>query len=125
MRSSSGTSPATRGFRRADGGDARLIGHIILFIYRHDPIGSLGYELHPDFWNRGFMTEAIRRVLAFGFNDCGVERISAGADLENIASWRAMEKAGMVREGLLRRTRRYEEAWRDTVLYAALKGKAP
>ncbi len=101
-------------------GDVQLIGHIVLFISRHDQIGNLGYELHPDFWNRGFMTEAIRRVLAFGFEECGLERISAGADLENVGSWRAMEKAGMVREGLLQRVRRYEGVWRDTVYYAAL-----
>jgi ribosomal-protein-alanine N-acetyltransferase len=111
----------TRRFGIQVAGSMRLIGHIILFISRHDPIGNLGYELHPDFWNRGFMTEAIRRVLAFGFEDCGVEKISAGADLENVGSWRAMEKAGMVREGLLRHARRYEGVRRDTVLYGALR----
>ena len=36
------------------------------------------------------------------------------------ASWRAMEKIGMRREGLLRQDRRVKGAWRDTYLYAIL-----
>src|SRR6202040_3772712 len=67
--------------------------------------GDLGYAVHPDHWGKGFATEALRRILEFGFENLSLERIWATADVRNVASWRVMEKAGMEREGLMRTTR--------------------
>lgn len=64
---------------------------------------SLGYVLARAHWGRGYMTEAagavIDRLLALP----GVVRVWAVADFENAASARVLEKAGMQREGLLRK----------------------
>ncbi len=43
----------------------------------------------------GLATEAAQAVAQFGFEKCGVERIYAGADPPNTASFRIMEKLGM------------------------------
>src|SRR6266403_2128677 len=56
--------------------------------------GDLGYAVHPDHWGKGFATEALRRILEFGFENLSLERIWATADVRNVASWRVMEKAG-------------------------------
>ena len=56
---------------------------------------ELLYALRPDRWGRGLATEAAREVLRFGLQDVGLEEILAGADLENAASFRVMERLGM------------------------------
>jgi RimJ/RimL family protein N-acetyltransferase len=53
------------------------------------------YGLLPGFWKRGLATEATRAVLRFGFERAGLEEIFAGADFDNAASLRCMERLGM------------------------------
>ena len=55
---------------------------------------ELGYLIHPDFHNRGYMTEALRALIPDVF-DRGFEEVICGAFEENPASLRVMEKAGM------------------------------
>ncbi len=64
---------------------------------RFGPAGEVEilYALLPGSWGRGLATEAARAVLRFGLEDAGVEEILAGADLENVASFRVMERLGM------------------------------
>ena len=87
--------------------------------------GDLGYAVHPDHWGKGYATGALRRILEFGFENLSLERIWATADARNIASWRAMEKAGMEREGLMRYHLLVRGAWRDSVLYARINATSP
>ncbi|HOI29253.1 MAG TPA: GNAT family protein [Melioribacteraceae bacterium] len=63
---------------------------------------DIGYVLSPKYWNRGIITEAIKRVIRFGFEVLNANRIEAHCDEENIPSFRAMEKAGMRYEGTLK-----------------------
>jgi ribosomal-protein-alanine N-acetyltransferase len=49
------------------------------------------------------MTEVLAEVVTWALKQPSVFRISAVCDVENIGSARVMEKAGLVREGLLRR----------------------
>jgi len=64
---------------------------------RFGPAGEveLLYALRPDCWGQGLATEAAREVLRFGLEDLGLAEILAGADLENAASFRVMERVGM------------------------------
>jgi ribosomal-protein-alanine N-acetyltransferase len=57
------------------------------------------YGLRPEFWGRGLATEAAQAVLRFGFEQVGLEEIFAGADFENAASVRCMERLGMTYAG--------------------------
>jgi RimJ/RimL family protein N-acetyltransferase len=50
-----------------------------------------------------------------------LHRISATADIRNIASWRVLEKLGMRREAHFREHMRQREQWRDSFLYAILE----
>jgi RimJ/RimL family protein N-acetyltransferase len=85
--------------------------------------GDVGYCLHPDFWGRGLATEAVRALLDLGFGTLELERIFALTIVENVASWRLMERIGMTREGIMRHNRLVSGAWRDSVLYAILRGE--
>lgn len=64
---------------------------------------ELGYVLARAHWGRGYMTEAVRAVVDWALKQEGVYRVWAVCDVENRASARVLEKAGMTREGLLRR----------------------
>jgi RimJ/RimL family protein N-acetyltransferase len=82
--------------------------------------GALGYSLHRDHWGQGYMTEAIRALIGFGFAEVKLHRIMAEADPRNVGSWRVMEKVGMRREGHLRENFLLDGAWCDSYLYAIL-----
>jgi ribosomal-protein-alanine N-acetyltransferase len=64
---------------------------------------EIGYWLGRQFWNDGYMTEALRALIDFCFRDLGMERLSAKHFEENAASGRVMQKAGMTCEGTLRK----------------------
>ena len=61
----------------------------------------LGYALGRDYWGNGYMTEALTAVLRHLFS-LGYNRVEANHYIENPASGRVMEKAGMQYEGLIR-----------------------
>ena len=58
---------------------------------------SFGYALARPHWNQGYMTEVLRGVFAYEFDTLGVPQLSANCRAPNVASARAMEKAGMRR----------------------------
>jgi ribosomal-protein-alanine N-acetyltransferase len=66
-------------------------------------MAETGYVLSRAEWGNGYMTEALTAVVEAAFALPGIYRVSAICDVENLASARVMEKAGMVREGVLKR----------------------
>lgn len=64
---------------------------------------EVGYELHPDYWGKGIMTEALAKVIHYGFLEMGLNRIEAFYMPANIASKKVLEKNGFQYEGLLRK----------------------
>ena len=63
---------------------------------------EIGYVLNPDFHRRGFGSEAVRRILKFGFEELGVNRIEARFMQGNEASLALMMSVGMTFEGYMR-----------------------
>ena len=84
-------------------------------------IGEIWYKIHPDFWGRGFATEAATRLLDFGFNTLQLHRIEAGCAVDNVASARVLEKVGMLREGSKRKVLPVRGQWLDNYEYAILE----
>ncbi len=64
---------------------------------------EFGYALARRYWGQGLMTEALVEVVKWALRQPGIWRIGAVADADNVGSIRVMEKAGLQREGLLRR----------------------
>lgn len=58
---------------------------------REGGVVEIGYVLHPDFWNRGYMTEAVGAVIRELFR-MGASAVRAGHFEENASSRRVMEK---------------------------------
>ena len=81
--------------------DARLIG---MMNARVDAAKwELGFVLARPYWGKGYMTEVLKGVIAWALKRKEIYRLWAVCDVDNVASARAMEKAGMQREGILRR----------------------
>ena len=59
---------------------------------------EIGYVLNPDFWGKGLAKEAIMRLMAFGFAELRLHRLTARIMTQNTASKRVAEKCGMRHE---------------------------
>ena len=53
---------------------------------RHNRVGELAYILHPNYWGKGFATEAAKQMLSYGFSEQKLHRIFAICDPRNISS---------------------------------------
>jgi len=62
-----------------------------------------GYLLARPSWGKGLMVEALAAVVGWGLCQSDIWRIGDVCDVDNLASARVMEKAGLAREALLRR----------------------
>ncbi|MBZ9629708.1 GNAT family N-acetyltransferase [Salegentibacter sp. LM13S] len=83
-------------------------------------IGEVWYKFHSDFWNKGYATESLKKILEFAFCDLDLHRIEAGCAVENIGSIRTLEKVGMTREGRKRKVLPLKDGWSDNFEYAIL-----
>jgi len=74
---------------------------------------EIGYVLNPAYWGYGFAPEAVRKVLEFGFEKLGLNRIEARYMTENERSLRVMLKCGMTFEGVKRELMYVRGSYRD------------
>jgi RimJ/RimL family protein N-acetyltransferase len=87
---------------------------------------ELGYIFNPTYQNQGYATESARALIRYGFQHWGIHRVVAHCNPENVASWRVMEKIGMIREGhfrknaCLHRDTTGAPLWTDSYEYAML-----
>lgn len=107
---------------------ARLIGSCGYFsVRRGTATVETGYELHPDYWRQGLITEALQAMIRYSFSDQAlmpVHRIEALVVPENIPSIRVLEKLGFAQEGLRREFGFWGGRYQDVYLYALLAGQA-
>jgi [ribosomal protein S5]-alanine N-acetyltransferase len=85
--------------RRSDG---QVIGTFDLRQPSPSRLG-FGYVLTRPSWGAGIMTEVLTHIVDWALRQPGIWRIGDVCDVENPASARVMEKAGLHREGVLRR----------------------
>ncbi|HEY1183540.1 MAG TPA: GNAT family protein [Bryobacteraceae bacterium] len=97
-----------------------LVGLCGVAILRGAEEGEIWYLVEPESWGKGFATEAVKRLLDFGFAELGLHRIWATCLPENPASARVLEKAGMRKEGFLVKNLKIHGAWKSSFLYAIL-----
>ncbi len=71
-------------------------------------------------WKRGFGSDAMQVRTRFAFETLGLHRLESAARIDNLASQRALEKAGYKREGVARKSLYNEGRWHDLVLYGLL-----
>ena len=63
------------------------VGDVTLFWRSEEhQAGEIGFILHPDHQGQGYAREASKALLALGFEQLGLHRISGRLDARNIAS---------------------------------------
>ena len=82
---------------------------------------EIGYAMSRKYWGLGLMTEAARRVIAFGFENMQLNRVEARCMIENIGSARVMEKSDMSYEGILREHMYAKGQYDDLKIYSILR----
>ncbi|MCL2216024.1 MAG: GNAT family N-acetyltransferase [Defluviitaleaceae bacterium] len=89
----------------------RIIGGVGYDITDKTPlgrIGHMGWFLLPEFQNKGYITEAARRILAYAFEEDNCIKITTGCFKENIPTQKVMAKLGFVQE-----TDKINTRWHD------------
>ena len=112
--------PRTEYYLAVTTDDDELVGFVRL-AFAGVKAAKLGYAIRADRWGQGYGTDAARLMIAFGFEDLGLHRISAAIGPDNTASIAVVEKLGMRYEGCIRDHVFTNGAWRDSRLYAVLE----
>ncbi|XFA99084.1 GNAT family N-acetyltransferase [Candidatus Izemoplasma sp. B36] len=66
----------------------------IFFIDYERGLGEIGYCLNRKYWNKGYTTKACKKVIEFGFDYLGLDKIIIRHHKGNIGSRRVIEKSG-------------------------------
>ena len=86
---------------------------------RNEKIRMIGYALGKEWWGQGYMTEAVKRVLQYLFEEKEMDLVTVYHFSFNQRSQRVIEKCGFQREGVLRMASRlYDGSLLDDVCYS-------
>jgi RimJ/RimL family protein N-acetyltransferase len=97
-------------------GDAML-----LWASAKDRCGEVGYVFHPGHGGNGYATEAVRAMLALGFEDLELHRMIARIDSRNEPSLRLARRLGMRQEAHFVESTWNGGEWVDLVTFALLE----
>lgn len=87
--------------------------------------GNIGFSFDGAIRCKGYASEAMQAALRFGFAELGLHRITALADVENDRSHAVLRKLGFRHEGRLQQNFLVRGHWRDSDLFALLRGEWP
>src|SRR5258707_6553307 len=83
-------------------GTKDIVGNCGFYRDSYSQYALLSYVLARPYWGKGLMTEALRAIIAFGFDHYQLHRIEAHVVVSNQASLRVLQKLGFKKEGFLR-----------------------
>ncbi|MEP7188516.1 MAG: GNAT family protein [Roseiflexaceae bacterium] len=83
---------------------------------------NIGLSIMPEYRNQGYGSESQRLMAEYLLQTFPIARVEAETDVTNLAEQRALEKAGFVREGVLRKAQWRAGDWHDLVVYSRVRG---
>ncbi len=102
-------------------GKPELIGTIGLWrILKAHYRAEIGYMLRREYWGKGYIQEALKTVIEYGFGQLRLHSIEAQIDPLNTVSEKLLEKNGFVREAYFRENFYFEGEFIDTAVYSLL-----
>lgn len=81
---------------------------------------EIGYMLHPEYWNTGLMSEAIKKIIEFGFKEMNLHSIEAVIDPGNDVSRQVLKKFNFIKEAYFRENFFFEGKFWDFEVYSLL-----
>ena len=82
---------------------------------------EIGYMLHPDYWNKGILTEVLPRIIDYAFNTMGLHSLEAKIDPDNIYSRKLLVNNQFVKEAYFKGNYFFNEQFLDTEVYSLVK----
>jgi RimJ/RimL family protein N-acetyltransferase len=104
----------------ADGASDRALGLLNVQFDDDEEVAALAVSVFPEARGRGVASRALRLAAKWATLDLGLQRVYAEAASDNIASIRAIEKAGFRREGLLRAHCKTHGRRHDCVMFSVV-----
>ena len=87
---------------------------------KENRFASIGYWLNKEYRGRGIVTEAVKLILGFCFKELKLKRVEARFLEDNNASERVMQKVGMKKEGVLRKSLFHQDRYWDETIYGVI-----
>lgn len=103
-----------------------FIGSIGYTVEEITPVGKIahaGYFFLPEYQGKGYTTETFREVIRFAFEDDNVFRLKTGCFSDNKASWRVMQKCGLIKEGEYKACAWHDGKIKDRVSFRLLRAE--
>jgi ribosomal-protein-alanine N-acetyltransferase len=102
--------------------DDRIIGNVDLNFVARGPLQScmIGYSLDQAYNGKGYMTEAVKQVVRYAFEELKFHRIVGEASPRNPGSIRVLENAGFRKEGISRSNVKINGVWEDHQVLALI-----
>ena len=85
--------------------------------------GELGFTFATAHQGHGYATEAVRAVVQFAFEKLLMHRVFSRTDARNVQAQRLLERLGFRREGELRESAWFKDAWATEFIYAQLESE--
>ncbi|HSI90037.1 MAG TPA: GNAT family protein, partial [Adhaeribacter sp.] len=102
--------------------EGQLAGNIGLYHIDHqNKIAAIGYWLGAAFQGKGIITEACRKLIAYGFTELNLNRIEIKCGTGNLKSQAIPERLGFTKEAILRQAELVNGNFQDLYLYSLLK----
>ncbi len=81
---------------------------------------EVGYMLKPAYWKQGLISEALKKVIDYGFNHMKLHSIEANVNPNNAGSIMLLEKMGFVKEAHFKENYYYNGQFLDSVIYSLI-----
>ena len=82
---------------------------------------EIGYMLHPQYWNTGLMSEAITKVINYGFDEMKLHSIEAIINPGNTISRKILKKFNFIKEAYFKENFFFEGKFYDSEVYSLVK----
>jgi aminoglycoside 6'-N-acetyltransferase len=107
--------------------DGAIVGAMSYHVVRYGPNSgsrayNIGLHIAPEQRNHSYGSEAQQLMAAYLLDTFPIARVEAETDITNLAEQRALEKAGFMREGVLRKAQWRAGDWHDLVIYSKVRG---
>ena len=104
--------------------DPKVIGTV--GFYRTNPTHyrtEIGYEMRPEHWGKGLMSEAIQAVLKYAFFTMNFHSVEANIDPVNRRSENILVRNNFIKEAHFRENYFFEGRFTDSAIYSLLKSR--
>lgn len=104
--------------------EKKTVGHITYWrIIKEHHRAEIGYAMFPQYWGKAYMTEALKKIIEFGFAGMKLHSIEASVNPANIPSIKLLERIGFIREAYFKENYFFNGKFLDSVIYSLLNKK--